>query len=264
MKQFNDNKRFTNTLSKLKSDKHFQIKVINTDSKKVLFNNINGEAMIQNYGSVENFFEEIFKTGVPGIKILDRRRNGSTFISIGEPYEIEFPENANNKVAEEKTKEKIVQTLDAIPMEGLKGGLNGQMIYASLRYPEVIAENQGFKTENQKLQDRVKELEKQIMQHEFSTASADRTQQTLLGLAPVIAPILEKLFPAQAAVASVAGLTGTENLSDTKKQVINIINAVDENTAYYIGLTAKTMHNEAFQTALFELLDRFTITNKAG
>jgi hypothetical protein len=156
----------------------------------------------------------------------------------------------------------VSQAIPAIPM-GLSGGMNGTDFYRAMDYPKLSSENQVLKVENAAQKAEIAKLEKEILQHEFSTNKADSTKDMIMGLAPLLAPILGKLMPVAEAVAPVALAGPGENLSETKTQVINIIRTVDEDTAYYIGLVAKTMHNENFQVELFSLLDRYTITQKA-
>jgi hypothetical protein len=91
---------------------------------------------------------------------------------------------------------------------------------------------------------------------QFSESKAKGNTEALAGLVPLLMPLISRFIPAAPAIEAV-GLTGSESQSDTKSEVIRIIQAVDEDKAYYIGMVAKNMHNEAFQNQLFTLLDRY-------
>lgn len=258
-------KRFDNTISKLKSDPAFQIKVVQLPENKVLANNMNAQQMSEQFGGVEQYFEALHKRGITALKIFDRRKNGSGFMSIGEPYTLNMVSKEENApVVEKQLPATQSQAIPAVPIPpGLSGGMNGTDFYRAMDYPKLETRCGLLEVENAGYKQKIAELERKILENEFSTAKANATTEMVSTFAPLLAPLLEKLIPSAAPAAPAIGLTGSEQLSDTKRQVINIIMAASEDTAYYIGLVAKQMHNEAFQSELFALLDRFTITKQA-
>lgn len=252
-------KRFNNTIERLKSNYRYVVKIIALPSCNVLANNLSGEEMIHEHGSVENFFENLHKEGHNKFKVYDRVKNGSTFKLDGDPYDVDLIAKEEPQTTAPTA---IIPEVMQMSNQGLGAGMNALMMYQSMDYPKVEAERNQLKSDCEKQKEKIAQLEKQILINDLTNSNAKGTNELILGMAGHFAPFIGKLgdkIVGTPAVTEAVGLAGYDGLSETKKQVINIVKVANEDQAYYIGEVARNIDNPAFEEYIFEGLEKFTI-----
>lgn len=254
-------KKFENTIQRLKTNYRTVVKIVALPSCTVVANNINGEEMINDFGSVEAFFEDLHTKGHNSLKIYDRIKNGSTFKSDGESYDIDLVAKTESIEVEKPITPPIVPEVMNMQSQGLNAGMNALMMYQSFDYPKVEAERNTLKTENDALKEKIIALDKQILINDLTNSNAKGSNELMLGMmghfAPIISKVSDKIMGNP--VIESAGLSGNDGLSDLKKQVVAIVKAANDDQAYYIGEVARNIDNPAFEEYIFEGLEKFKI-----
>jgi hypothetical protein len=256
-------KKFENTINRLKTNYRTVVKIVALPSCTVVANNINGEEMINEFGSVEAFFEDLHTKGYNSLKIYDRVKNGSTFRSDGESYDIDLVAKTESVATENPTTPvaPIVPEVMNMQPQGMNAGMNALMMYQSFDYPKVEAERNTLKTENVALKEKIITLDKQILINDLTNSNAKGSNELMLGMmghfAPIIGKVSDKIMGNNAVEA--VGLSGYEGLSELKKQVLAIVKVANEDQSYYIGEVARNIDNPAFEEYIFEGLEKFKI-----
>lgn len=225
------------------------------------------------YGSVEAFFEYLFKNGINDLRITDRKRNGgNAWKKIGEPYEINL--SSPNEVEQQlvhramhfqttQELQPVQQVHQAIPLQGSQPyGLSGADNYKVWNHDVLkdLCTKQEAKIE--RLTEENQRLKDENLKHELlGTKSVEKaqSQNELLGiLAPIIAPIVQAKMGGNAQ--SVGGLSGAD-LSPVKQAFATMINHADDGFVQDLAIVAKAMTNESFDAELTELLKKHNLTN---
>jgi hypothetical protein len=255
-------------LEKFAVDKFHAISVYALKSNSLIYQYVNYDFIIDNYNGDNNAFIEDLKTETKAIKVIRKRKNGSAYKNVGEPYEVIFQEEAPTPVQttlafepQQVTQAPIQpQTTTNNMGQGMNNevnnmnfGLNGlESIYKVMDYNAKVEirhfeeKYEKLKDENEKLSRKIFELEteKKLDVKEFEREeNKSKRQNELIGmLAPALPSILEKFAPAQ-------GMAQPQ-LPRYDAQVQGILDEVAYN------LTASTQH-ESFYVEHDDLLKRY-------
>lgn len=228
MRQQEQEKKMLEIIHKLETDQYYAVKVVNTDTNAELGNNLTGQKMISDFGSVEDFFKYLISRGVTRITIFPKRKNGSTYIFKGEPETFQIS-NDNTTYQPETTPVATplqhspvpVQQNISIPVMPSNTGLNGSF---GLGFTEVVglhvaanekgrleAENDYLKKDNERLKAENQELKEDRLKKEYDTAKASGNKELLLGLGETLSHVIGKFMGGPAAVPT--GLNGPAHAS---------------------------------------------------
>lgn len=172
-------------VDKLQNDRAFAITVEVFDklgNSTIPFINATNEKIAAEYGSVVNFFEQLSKnSNVAKVVVNGRKQNGhyrgrQNWKQSGQPFEFSFVEQPKQQAAP------VMPTTPVVPQApmlnaSLSSGLTGMEAYRVFDYDRVTQENQKLIAKNEVLEEKVKELEKQVLTNDLlGTKSVEKTK----------------------------------------------------------------------------------------
>jgi len=237
-------------IQKLKTDQYAAITVLNNANplKKVV-REFTGAMLIEKYGSIENFFEQVNKDGIKDITILVRRKNGGTYkadpkynpinISFEPKAEVQTVSNQNNNAMQ--------------PQNWLTGGLNqADAIYKMMDHTRLVTECESMKAKNEILEKDNKELREKVLRSEITGTNSAANTELIKTLAPLMMPFVNKLVAAP----DVAALN-QPNISPVKQNFITAMqNVPDENIDFLMSIMAH-FGNENYVKELDQLISKY-------
>lgn len=241
--------QFANTIEKLETDSSRAVTVVNNDTGTGIVCNATAEELIAKYGTIKNFFNDLFEKKIKALKITDKLKNGSTFRKFGDDYVFEFGP------AVEKVVEQTQQP--AAPLNGgMNAGMNGT-IYRDMDYPRIAAELEASKSEVKRLTDENRKLEtKNLINDTLEGKSVARTEanaKMLEQATPLLAALTEK-FLANPAIQA-PGLNGA-NLSEVKQNTIRIVSQLQDDIVDNIALVIGRLNDQTILDELITLADK--------
>lgn len=265
------NIEFSKTIELLKSRPAFHaVKITDVMDNKILTCGKNGVSktgaeMITEHGSVENFFESLFKNGAKRVEIINRKKNGDVFAKNGEAYFFDFVANdGGDEAYKMPSSEPSVQPIMPVLNGGMNSGMNGT-IYRDMDYPRIAAELETYKRKFEDLQEKHRTLEMKQMiveaTDEKSVAKIKANTEFFSQFSPALGALAQALGQKLIApgVAMSPGLTGTENLSPVKMQFLQLMKQEDDNTIYFMGELLKKLGEDAVFDDYEALLNKHKI-----
>jgi hypothetical protein len=263
-------KQLDQSIFLLESSKYNAIKVEfcnPTGNFSIIENNATAETLIEKYGSILQFFENLYAKGIKKLRITDRKANGSAFKSCGE-YIVNFTAKDG-----EITSEPIAETqpvpevqpyqapTQSFGMAGMPQGLGMVEIHRIQDYDRVLAEKQkleievaALKVSNQALRD--ENLRNEIL----GTKSVEKTDSNTALIdkfTPVALALIEKFQ--RAPVVAAVGLTGAENFTPLQNAFLQIIQNSDTGVLSDLMAVAQGINNPEFDTEMTELLKKYNL-----
>src|SRR5690606_11253781 len=115
---------------------------------KTVCNSKTGSQMIDEYGSVEAFFNSLFDNGHANIAIQQQRRNGSSWRDDGQPITLPLNPKSEKATVHEATPVATNTGANQNPLFGLMAGMNGlDMAYRFQDYPKIETERDRLRQE---------------------------------------------------------------------------------------------------------------------
>lgn len=230
---------FNNLVEALKTDNKLLISVFNANTFEKIIPAKTGENIILEYGSIENFFENIFQKNHRKISVSKYKKNGTGLLKIGN-LQFDFSEKETTNI------QPMIETtpIPAIPMNN--AGMNGMV---GLSFPELLnygikanesdvlkIENKYLKEQNENFKLQIEELKEERLASKYDSENKKNNSTMLLGMAETFAPLLMNVLgkaniPSPSLNAPVND--NIANLSDVKKQMIAFVN---EETTYDVHL----------------------------
>lgn len=240
--------QFNQLIEKFETDPYFGIKVINLSTGLAITSDKDKQALVNEYGSVANFFNQIFSTGITQIAIQTRRKNGTgkgnyqNWKNGREPL-LTFNLEPNNDIKE------FVQPVVSIqpefkpsaPVQYSQPSLAGP---SGLSLPEMISlhvdrnDKTRLETENRFLKEKCDRLEKDNYDYKdrelaskYSSDKSDKNTELILGLVQHADKLKGIFTPAQALAPVAETMLGNPNISKLKQNIISEIQHTDDITA---------------------------------
>jgi hypothetical protein len=242
--------QFSNTVEKLETDSLRAVTVVNNDTGTGIVCNATAEELIAKYGTIKNFFNDLFEKGIKALRITDKLKNGSTFRKFGDEYVFEFAPIEVSAVA-------------PAPQEPLNGGMNAGMngtIFRDMHYPMIANELEVAKAEVKRLTEQNRTLETKLLVNDTldgkSTARSESNAKILENALPIVLAAFEKLTTKP--VATVPGLSGVE-LSEVKKNGVKMMSQINDdivNNINWIMLKSGNPQIEEGIMALAEMAEK--------
>lgn len=203
--------------------------------------------VVQEFGSVEAFFNGLHAQGVKKVRLLLMRKNGTGWLR--EPEQDWVEHEFIDKKSESPS---VAQSREATAAPALSdvsyppfcppAGLNGLNVtpdklglYYQMDYPRVKAELDQKTAELERLKDENRKLETKILVNDTlegkSVARTEANAKLLEQATPLLGVIMEKI--GGAGKQPVAGLQGAE-LSPAKQRFLQTAQNLDDTTAYYL------------------------------
>lgn len=260
--------QFENTIARLAADQYNAVSVVNMATLKPIVTNKLGYQIIEQYGSVEAFFNEIITPEISKVKILDRRKSGTAFVPAGEPYDFSI-EIESEQILQHETKQaapQVHQTVVPMPqnsgLNGMYGGLGiveMENINRIIEFPKLEAKYNKLEAKAEMLEKENVKLERTI--HELNTtgshavAKSEANNELMKIIAPLGQPLLERLLiPAAPAAPIIPGLSGA--ISPTLQNAIQILSESSEAEVQMVSKIMIGFDNEDFSNELLELMKK--------
>lgn len=250
--------KLTSLIDKLNSDHFCGVTITDATDGNVLFLNLSSEQIKEKFSDAESLFNSIHENGNTKLIIQEKRKNGSTYKSIGASFYIE---TANNNLEPKSLMDEQSHSFENSVIPAKKADNNifglGQLDVMNLMLDSRDAkrlqnENELLKAENKKVLDENKELKEKELKDKYDTTkktSQNELISGLMGQAPaIIAGLKSMISPAPAGLAGVQqeNLHPINNIEQGTKDVLFMIN--DE-----------LIKNQEFNTEFFELLKKHNL-----
>ena len=258
-------KQLTNTIQQLKLNTNFAISVEDNDTKVTIVRNFTGKMLTETYGSVEGFFEDLKSKGVEDVKIIDKKNNFPGWRTI-DSYNMKIQtSNGTSAItaAPVQSNQAMAQNTNNNNMSGLLAGLNMMDVSHKVGdYPRVITENDRLRIENEALKEKIAELKETVMENKFSDNKSSANNELLKSIAPLLAPLAEKILGGGGAAVGLAAPQLPVASSPIKQSFFAMIANTDDEFVQDLMLAARgmSMEDPAFDNELTALVSKYQIT----
>ena len=263
-------KQLETLINAMKVKKTVAMTVVDLADGAEVYKNATVAKLTADYGSIENFFETLYKNGMKSLRIFERRSNGSNFIPFGVPFDIDMESKVESEsVIENKpTAVQPKMTMHDQPQAiALNGGLNAVQVYHAQDYPRLQGEHSAYKLEVENLKQQLLEKKEEILELKYSEKKELGKQDMMGSLAGHIPGIMTGLAALGVTIGkkgvAQAGLAGPDELSPAQTEVFEIMKRLDPDTLYTFGEMANSLQNPEFVAELMELLKKFDVVPAA-
>src|SRR5690606_29025730 len=236
-------------------EQSYAVNVTDADKFQRIHTKLSGEKMVEDYGSVEDYFNHLAKNyNRVAVELL--RKNGSTY----RPHTNDGPVIFNFK--EKPTQAQPQPSQEATPpsyppapthnpgnmFPGLMGGFAGlsgiDTAYRYVDYPKVEAERNELKAKVESLKDEIARLKEEALEVKFSETKASGNKEVITTLMGSLPDILAA-FAAKSAAPGLASPAPAEDISEIKQVLISGIKEQSDTVSQYmwttlIGITSNT------------------------
>lgn len=253
-------KQLKTTIAKLKQDPYHAITVKDIQTSNKLVMNASGAYLIEHYGSVEGFFEDLNKRDILNFEVQDRRKNGTTY-KLESTYEIDAVQKNDSPVMKEPVYKAEVQPKHDLFSGSLMGGLNMMDVaHKTMDYSRLQAELAHYKEKFERLEKDHRKLENENLKHEMEGKKSVVNSEMLNSFAPVIAQFLPMLLGKGGAPASGSLGMPDANISPLKMQFIEMAKlSNDEMIEYLIQVANGIANKPEFDEQLAELMTKHNL-----
>lgn len=175
---------FLNIVNQLKNNQYYAISIVDDSTMNKILNTTLGSTLIQKYGSVENYFEQLKNSGVTSFSVQEYKKNGSGWKNTGNVVRNLTFHDKNHTSNHSHT---------APALNPLNGGLAGQVV--ALGFTDVAnymadskdnvrltAENKHLAEKNEALQKQVDELKEEKLKREYDASKSSGQNEVILGV----------------------------------------------------------------------------------
>jgi hypothetical protein len=252
---------FENLINNLKNDPKLLISVTDANTLEKVIPARNAEQLTVDYGSVENFFESLFKKGHTKIAVQRYRPQGSGQSKVGNMETFDFsPKNENQNPVPTPTPTPTVSfpalngTNQAVAIglgQAMEMAVNASMV------GKLEVENQYLKKENQDLRTQIDELKEERLASKYSAENKKQNNELFLGLAQAFGPALQGLISKTPDVGLASPAPQPLNLSEAKQELLDFLmneNTLDAHATFLIQIVEKINHDPSFYNELVALM----------
>jgi hypothetical protein len=219
---------FLNIIHQLKNNKYYAISIIDDTTMNKILSTSLGSTLISNYGSVENYFEQLKNSGVTSFTITEYKKNGSGWKNLGNVVR-------NLTFSDKNTAVNPVQvyTPPAVQISPLNGA-NGQQVVGLGFYEaanlmassqdkvRLEEENKYLKRNNEELKKLVDELKEERLKSQYDTAGKANQNEMILGLVQNLPAILNG-FKSAAPAPALNAPAPQQNVSEVKAEMLQYL-----------------------------------------
>lgn len=240
----------------------FAVTITDAVGFKPICNSKTGEAMAQEKGSVEGYFNWLSEN-YSTVAIQLRRRNGNSWKDDGAPITITFkPTQAETTTqatpVPSTTPPAISYPTPQNPFSGLMGGLNMDVAYRYQDYPEVKAERDRYRAEVERLKDELSKMQIEAVKNEYSETKAAGNKEMINSLVTALAPLAASMMAKGAAVPEGLNAAANTDLGQYKQALITTITQQSEAVAENLYAVLHGMlNNQEFANELFTLIQKY-------
>lgn len=253
---------FLNIVNKLKTDEYCAISVIDDSTLNKLLTTTTGGLLVQKFGSVENYFEQLKNSGVASFSIQEYRKNGSGWKNTGNVIK--------NLTFQDKTpvSSPTLQPNPAPAFPTLNGAGNqvvglgfyeaANLMADSKESARLSEENKFLKEKNERLEKEILELKEDKMKREYDSSAKSGQNEMILGLVQNLPAILSGLKGATGSSGLNAPAVEKSGTTAIKNEFIAFINQPtisDQFIQMLQEVATKVATEEGFYDKLEEILN---------
>jgi len=251
-----------NIIKKLESDPRYAVRIIDAETLSKICINKTGQSMGDEYGSVADFFNDVFSR-TQSVMIQPLLKNGSSWLKSGDVQKITVaPNEPTQAQALPPTSPTLLPTPALVPeiMPGLMGGLNAQAIYQQMDYHRLLSRNEKLEVENENLKEKIATLKEEALENKFSESKAAGNKEMLngvFGMLPELLTAVGSLKGGGAVPAIAGGLASPAETeaSEVKQNLISRVRLTTDAVTGYLLVTLRGIDTVTeFGTDLEELL----------
>lgn len=256
---------FNNLIQELKTNDKLLISVVDANSFTKIIPAKSGADLIKAHGSVENFFESIFKKGHQKILVKKYSKNG-TGVQPKENLQFDFSEKPTENTQSVAIENKPIQ---AVPMNTNNIGMNGTI---GLGFAELLnygikanesdvlrVKNEFLEKENISLKSQVDDLKEERLKSKYDTETKSNNATMLMGMAETFAPLLMNVLGKGVPATSLnAPAQEARYLSDIKKNMIAFVEnetTQDVHIQFLFNVIEKVNTDPSFYENVMNLLN---------
>jgi hypothetical protein len=226
-------KQLQSLMNKLNTDVYASVTVYDRDTQVYIHRNMTQAKIIDDYGSSEEFFEQLYASGHKRLTLFPKRKNGNSFKVDGESFDVNFGKQTNEKM--EKSEQKPAKKKKK-KKKNDSFGLGASEIFdlklSAYEKDRFSRENEILTAKCDRLETENRALVEEKLQKKFTVEKNEALNATILGGIKQIPFIMKGLgmnVP-DAALGLQANVTEfeDENLSGVKKGFIQVIKATDD------------------------------------
>lgn len=231
---------FNKLLVKLKVDELAAVSIINLDNSAIILKPTYGFELKQNYGSVENYFEDLKQNGITNLLIQEYRKNGTGIKKVGNSFSVSFSEkhqsqpnnNGNHNFG-----------MNGIPGLGFTDQVN---LFADQRDKvRLEIENESLKREIEEVKKQRDDYKEQILQDKYDANKKSNNAELVKDIISAASPLLGAFIPQNTTGLS-APAQQQQNLSPLKQQLVNYItsNTVNDDYVAFVLNVISSVNND--------------------
>lgn len=256
-------KQLTESIQKLKLDPRFAISVKDNATGIEITKNHTGKMLVEKFGSVEAYFEDLNTKGLDSVKIINKKDNSNGWRTL-DSYNMRFEEKAAETMPQSQPQPQnnapMQQNHNNNQMQGLLGGLNMMDVsYKVQDHTRLMEDNNRLRVENEALKEKNTELKEKILEDRFDASKSKGNTDLFKELAPLLAPLLTKTMGGGAAAGLAAPVAQLPEMSHVKSSLIAMVHQMDDDFITDLIMISKGMQIEAFDDELTELIKKHNI-----
>lgn len=261
--------KLNNTINRLTKKPTNSVTITNMETAEKVVCNVTGKTLMEEHGTIENFFESLYKKGIKKIKVSDRNPHGSTTTPCGEPYQVLLgSEDEGIKPTENKAA--IAEPIKASIMPALNGaetlGLSGAQIETAGRlynYPKLVTDLQTATSKIDRLESENIDLKSKLQRIETLDEKGERTAQGNTQTLSMVKEVIKEAMPLFIAfkgsgtpAQSPPGLSG---INPIQQQAVNALLSCDDASIKLFGILIEKSDQEAVWNDLDILMTKHGI-----
>jgi hypothetical protein len=248
-----------NLMKKLNSDVYSALSVFDKSANRFLFRNKSHSEIIQEFGTAEDFFEDLFAKGHRNLTLTLKRKNGSTYKIDGQSFDVNFSaSNEPQTLPVQQTQPQPQQKQDVFSNSFGLGTLDVMnLMVAKNDASRLFTENEVLKGENKELKSKYETIREEQL---LSKYNADKESGLWGAIQGVItnAPALISTFKTGASVGLAAPVETFA--SETKQHFATTLQHIDDSVVNVLDSINNGLNsNQEFSSELAELLKKYQL-----
>lgn len=263
--------KLNKTIERLTNKPTNSVTIINMDTAEKVICNVTGKTLMEEYGTIENYFENLYKKGITKIKVSDRNPHGSTTTPCGEPYTVSLIPQGNNEPKEKAVEMKTnYAETPRVQTQGLNGGLEGYGMNAAqvelagkmFNYPTLVADLQTYKSKADRLEEENAALKTKILIAETLDEKGAKSTEANTGYLAMAKDLVKEFAPvimsmkggANQDVPALAGVS-----SPVMQETLKALSQFDDATIQLVGKFVNQLNQDAVWTDFDQMLTKHNI-----
>lgn len=225
-------KQLESLIHKLNTDVYASVTVYDRDKEAYIHRNMLQEKIIDDYGSAEEFFEQLYASGHKKLTLFPKRKNGNSFKVDGDSFDVNFGKQTNEKMENSQKPAKKKKKKKKNDSFGLGASEIFDLKLSAYEKDRFSRENEILTAKCERLETENKALVEEKLERKYKIEKNDALNATIQGglkSLPMIMKGLGMNVP-DSALGLQANVTEfeDENLSGVKKGFIEVLKATDD------------------------------------